>query len=144
VSDGLRERLAGIYASRGELTPEAVVEEARPADSDLHSRFEWDDSIAGPKYRLQQARELIRSVRVTYAVDNEGREKTVRAFSSIRTPDAPSGRAYRPTDQIVLDPLQRMILLRQCEREWLQFKARYEHLAEFSEIISGSAAATGS
>jgi len=46
----------------GILTPSAVVDEARPEDSPLHAAFEWDDSIAAEKYRLEQARRLLRQV----------------------------------------------------------------------------------
>lgn len=54
----------------GRLTPEAVVEDAKDEKSPLHRHFEWDDSEAARKYRLGQARDLIRRVkierRVTY------------------------------------------------------------------------------
>jgi hypothetical protein len=49
----------------GELTPEAVVQSAKPKSSPLHALFEWDDKKAGQEYRLQQAGILIRSIVVT-------------------------------------------------------------------------------
>ncbi len=49
----------------GRLTPEAVVNEARDPASDLHNCFEWDDATAADQHRLNQARELIRGVKVT-------------------------------------------------------------------------------
>lgn len=44
------------------LTPVAVLERARSANSALHSLFEWDDSEAARQYRLTQAAGLIRRV----------------------------------------------------------------------------------
>lgn len=46
------------------LTPRNIVETARSSDNPLHGLFEWDDSIAGEKYRLYQARVLVNQVEV--------------------------------------------------------------------------------
>lgn len=47
------------------ITADAVVEWARThPSSDLHSKFEWDDTKAGHGYRIQQARILITRVRI--------------------------------------------------------------------------------
>lgn len=44
---------------------DAVVEWARThPKSDLHRQFEWDDAVAGEKYRVEQARDLIQRVLV--------------------------------------------------------------------------------
>ena len=44
----------------GVLRPEDVVSFAADPDTELHSRFEWDDTEAAQQYRLWQARQLIR------------------------------------------------------------------------------------
>lgn len=59
--------LQALYNQHGKLTPNLVVEAAQDEDSLLHSYFEWDDEKAGGAYRLWQARQLIRTVRVTIA-----------------------------------------------------------------------------
>lgn len=56
-------------ANGGRLTPDAVVEAASEPDSPLHPCFEWDDTEAAARYRLDQARTLIRSVRVVVRTD---------------------------------------------------------------------------
>lgn len=61
--DAIRERLAKL-ARAGRLTPDQVVADARKPTSPLHDEFEWDDSKAAQKYRLEQARGLIASVEV--------------------------------------------------------------------------------
>jgi len=48
----------------GELRPGDVVEAARDEKSPIHPWFEWDDGIAAEAYRVDQARDLIKSVRV--------------------------------------------------------------------------------
>lgn len=50
--------------SDGRLEPEAVVATAAHTDSPLHPAFEWDDEMAAVEHRLNQARNLIRSIRI--------------------------------------------------------------------------------
>jgi hypothetical protein len=130
----VREVLEDLIEEYGELTPELVVEVARPADSPIHSHFEWDDSIAAELHRRGQARQLIRKVKVVYATDPEGRDRTQRAFVSVRPAGSPK-RVYQRTEEVLQDPIARQLLLREFERDWLRFKARYEHLQEFWNLI---------
>jgi len=68
-------RLAEIAeANDGKLTPDLVVQDAEDADSPLHELFEWDDGVAGHKYRLDQARQVITSVRVVRSIRDGGRD----------------------------------------------------------------------
>lgn len=57
---GLASVIQEIVSERGEITPAELVDAARPESSPAHSAFEWDDSIAGEKYRLNEARRFIR------------------------------------------------------------------------------------
>lgn len=70
----------------GNLTPAAVVEDARSKKSPLHDQFEWDDGEAAHKYRLEQARTLIRSVRVEVVTE----QKTISVVRYLRNPEMPS------------------------------------------------------
>jgi hypothetical protein len=56
----LRDELKSIFEVNRELTPKIVVNAARKKDSPLHDRFEWNNAVAGEKYREVQAAELIR------------------------------------------------------------------------------------
>ena len=40
------------------ITPEDILNQAKDINSELHKCFEWDDTIAANKYRLQQARQV--------------------------------------------------------------------------------------
>lgn len=130
----LRSELLAIRSEYGTLTPANVVDAARAEDHPLHSRFEWDDAVAGEKYRLGQARQLIRVVRETYT-DAGGRPADVRTFHAI--PRAEGGMAYEPLSEIVHDDIASQVLLRSMEREWRQLKARYEKFAEFRTLVLG-------
>jgi hypothetical protein len=126
----LREQLQDVYERRGCLTPALVLDEARPVDSPLHARFEWDDTVAGERWRTVQAHELIQSVRVTYQKGETLKE--VRAFHAVRSPD---GHVYEPVEEIVKDPFQTELLLREMEREWRQLHARWECFDEFRQMV---------
>ena len=63
--------IAAIAESNGgRLTPELVVEAARDPASPLHSHFEWDDPKAAAAHRLDQARTLIRSVKIQVTISD--------------------------------------------------------------------------
>lgn len=85
TGDGaVRAAIVALEDSEGRLTPEGVVKAAARADSPLHSHFEWDDSKAGHAYRLQQARQLIRSVQVEITTE----ERVISTVHYVRDPRA--------------------------------------------------------
>lgn len=49
----------------GQRLPELVLAKAEAGDERLRGYFEWDDSTAGHAYRLEQAAQLVRRVKVT-------------------------------------------------------------------------------
>lgn len=128
----LRDDLQDIYESLGVLTPAVVVDVARDKKHPLHSRFEWDDEIAGEAYRRQQAQTLIRSVRIRYVTEEGEASDAVRAFTSIKTPN---GYAYEPTLEVVTDPLKMKMILGDMRREWQQMRRRYESYEEFWALV---------
>lgn len=130
----VRDVLLDTYRRHGRLTAEILVEEAADTHHPLHHRFEWDDAIAGHQYRLNQGQAIIREVKVTFG--SEGERKRVRAFVGVHRPDSTQAKDYVPTDEIE-DPLTRNLILADFEREWKQFRTRWEHLQEFWETING-------
>lgn len=56
-------------AHDGRLSPDIVVAAAIDPTSPLHSKFEWDDTEAAKEHRRNQARALIRSVRVEFRTE---------------------------------------------------------------------------
>lgn len=55
----------------GRIAPEAVVRAARNPGHPLHGEFEWNDGRAAERYRLDQARTLIASVRIVITRSNK-------------------------------------------------------------------------
>lgn len=67
VMAGVAQVVQSIYDDDGAVVASVLVDKARPEDSPAHPAFEWDNSVAGEEYRLEQARRFIR--RVTVCVD---------------------------------------------------------------------------
>lgn len=129
----LRDALQTIYDQRGVLTPALVVDEARPDDHPLHSRFEWDDSIAGEAYRRDQAHQLISSVRVVFGATKRG-PKDVRAFVAVPTGQSQQPN-YMPVNDALSNDITERIVLQEFERALATLKRRYGHLKEYSQLL---------
>jgi tRNA A37 N6-isopentenylltransferase MiaA len=56
--------LADIEDRYGVINPHTVVDESRPKDAPLHPIFEWRDEVAAEKWRVEQARRVVRSVEI--------------------------------------------------------------------------------
>ena len=113
-------------ANAGELHPRAVVEDARPPESPLHPHFEWNDAKAAEAHRLDQARALIRSIRV---VDDD---RSRPAFLSVRSD---IGIAYRSISEVLTSADLRQRILEQAERDLNSWTARYRELKEIVELV---------
>lgn len=89
------------------LTPQTVVEAARDPRSSLHSQFEWDDGVAGEAYRLQQARALIKRVRVDVV---RADQTVIHAPVFVRAPSGAEG--YALTQAVAVStPDRRQVVL---------------------------------
>ena len=133
MSSNLRDHLQAIYNQHGKLTPMLVVAAARDGDEVLSSRLEWDDSKAGEKYRLMQAADMIRSVKVVYAETKEG-PQTCRAFTAVKQNDTATCN-YMPTAEALADSFTSKLILKDAEREFRMFHARYRHLEQYRDIL---------
>jgi hypothetical protein len=116
--------------SGGELTPGAVVEAAKNRRHILHSHFEWDNVKAADAYRIDQARHLIRIIRV----EDDAQDEAPRAFMSVRSE---SGVSYRSLGDVKKSSDFQIEVLRAAKRDLLAFRARYRGLQDvFPDIAS--------
>lgn len=137
----IRDALTCIYQQRGELTPQIVVDEARPADSALHSRFEWDDQTAAEEYRKVQAAHMIRSVHIKF--DSPTGVSEVRGFLAVRHSDDETRSSYQPTEVAFENPITRRLLINEMKRDWEAFRQKYSRFEEYAQLIEGEAGRLG-
>lgn len=75
------QELENIKKRRKTLTAKVIVEEAKTIDNPLHDYFDWNNNVAGEKWRLQQARNLIGNIVETVIV--EGKATLQRSFFNV-------------------------------------------------------------
>lgn len=112
----------------GALYPERIVEVAQDPENPLHSRFEWDDSVAGQRYRLDQARSLVRHVRVVYETA-EDKQIRVRAWQY-------QDGAYRSTRTVMTKRDSAHELMEAALNELEGFARKYAALEELAGLRS--------
>lgn len=104
-------------ANAGRLTPDNVVDAAQDEASPLHQCFEWDNDAAAHMFRVEQARHLIRSVRVDVTTSHH----TVRVPAFVHDPECERGE-------------QGYVSIRQLSSD--EDKSREVVIAEFSRAAS--------
>ena len=111
----------------GEFTPMEVLEKAKDETTELHKCFEWNDSIAAEKYRLEQAKNIIRML----VYEKETKEQAVvRYYAKTETKHV-----YQPTKQFLVQEDEYQGLLRRALAELEAFKNKYHTLTELEGIF---------
>lgn len=138
----IRAVLTSLEATLGRgLTAEDVVEAAAPVESPLHQYFEWDDALAGQMHRKNQARALMRRVKVRIVEDVPNGERRVFQMASYSNVIRDDRREYVPTGAAFTDPALRAQLLQRALREMDLWAARYRAYQEFADIVAAVEAA---
>lgn len=118
-------------SNEGLLLPQTVVESARSKKSPLHSRFEWDDSEAAEKYRIWQARQLIKvCVEVLPGINT-----ATEVFVSL-SEDRYGGRGYRVTTEVLQDEDLAAQMLEDALAELQIFRLKYRRLSKLVEVFA--------
>ncbi len=114
--------------NNGRLIPESVEEAAKAKSHALHPFFEWNDTVAARAYRIDQARQLIRLIRV----EDDTAEDPPHAFLSVNDGE---GICYRSLGDIQQSTNLQMAIMRAAKRDLEAFTRRYKSLADVCEDI---------
>nr|DAH60481.1 MAG TPA: hypothetical protein [Caudoviricetes sp.] len=122
-----------IRQNSGKLTPELVVDYARPKESVLHDDFEWRDEVAAEKYRQGQARHMIGAIRIT----SEDTQEPVRAYVNVTVvaPDEPPVRSYMPMKEVLEHPDLHSQMMADAFRDAQSFKQKYNTLERLKPVM---------
>lgn len=114
-----------------ETTPEQVLERAKDKKSELHKCFEWNNTKAAEKYRLLQAGQIIRMLKVDVRdIAPNAEPNEVRAIVSTGKVNT-----YEPMTVCIKNPDAYSHLLVQAKVEMETFKRKYGTLAELEAVI---------
>jgi hypothetical protein len=125
--------LHAIRERRGKLTADVVVEEAKATKHPLHEFFDWNDRQAAQKYRLEQARHLMRSV---YVIIEEVHSDPIRAVVAFEQDDDLCD--YVPIVEALSNAQQRQQLLDDARDElksWITRTAYLRKLAKARTLV---------
>ena len=124
----------------GILYPQSVVDFARNEDTDLHDKFEWDDTVAGENYRVWQARKIIRAVAILIPRQNE----PIQAYVSM-VADRYQGEekqekvgGYRCMVDVLSTPDLRERLLSEALAEFEMWERKYQVITELADIFAAA------
>ena len=123
----------------GEPPDGALVEHARDVNSVLHHDFEWDDTIAAHKQRVETEKKIKRSLVYVCRRESDQPEeaKVVRVFSSVKRTDEDgyTTRFYLNTVDAMKDPVYREQIIANAQRELQQFHNKYHSLLELADVL---------
>jgi len=121
----------------GVLKPDDVVKFAKSSKTSLHKAFDWDDTTAAHKWRIDQARALIRfSVEV---ITIKNKDVTVRVFMSPvakeRDSNGNGNSGYKLVSTLLKTKMGRQDILDTALSELETFKNKYSWLSELVEVF---------
>lgn len=131
-SDDMAAKLGQVLESLGEaVTPQSVVDAARPKRSPIHRLFEWDNEEAAERYRIWQARQHISHLRIEIVGDGEATE--TRAYHSIVIQQGEEKhRAYVGTPTILTDADMKQQAITNALKQLKSWRERYR---EYSDVF---------
>lgn len=112
----------------------ALVDAARPDDHPMHRLFQWDDLIAAEAYRREQARHVVRELRVV--VDTPDGDEEVQAFVHVvRLYDDGAMEGYRLTRLVVECEDEYEQVLREALAGLRAWERRFRHLSGLDDVF---------
>lgn len=123
------QKVAEEIVSIGEsATPAQILSKARDDTTELHKCFEWDDTIAAEKYRIEQARQVVRHLVIRETI-HDGKPPIRFMF---RTKDV---NGYQPTQIIYRDPDKYQSLLENVIRDLVAIRNKHSNLSELEQVF---------
>lgn len=123
------QRVADEIEAIGEAaTPAQIVEAAKNENSELHKCFDWNDTEAAEKWRLHQARDVVRCLVIRREV-KEGPPQEVRVFHKV------DSCGYKPITRIFRNEDEYANLLQRAYADLQVFKKKYANLQELDAIL---------
>ena len=142
--NSIKEELEFItQKNKGICAPKDVVAFAENPETNLHKRFEWDDSKAAYEHRIWQARQIIsleliiiqKEPSENVNLELSSFSKDVRAYVSLPM-DRHSGGGYRKMEDVLKDDVLRQNLLDAARNDMIQFKGKYKDLKELADVFA--------
>ena len=117
-----------IIEATKDLTNTNILQYAKMhKSSELNKCFEWDDTIAGEKYRMQQANYILASISIVVTE----KEEPVRAFVNVKTDEK---KVFKSIVKVLENDEEYQQLLKKAERDFISYKDKYNKLVEIKDL----------
>ena len=113
------------------VTAEQIVDRAKDETSELHKCFTWDNDVAAEKYRIIEARDIVRHLVREELPDAKEDTPPLRVF--YKTNNGEGSKHIERT--IIKKEDEYQALLARAMMELRAFKAKYSMLEELREIL---------
>lgn len=126
-----------IYSISDSPTKEQIVDKARDENSELHDLFEWDDAVAAEEWRQEQAKNILRKLKVEFIQGDGEKEPATKEFRPVRlffgNPNDRKG--FVSIFKIMEDKETYQNLLNKAKAELVAFENKYKMLEELNPIF---------
>lgn len=133
--------LESIEARDGNVTSQSFLEYSRPEESETHSMFEWDDTIAAEKYRLRQAGAIINQLEVKLEFENSPTHEAeikvvpIKAFMNVSAKAPTEAGVFINAVTVQQEDEYRKTVLQNALSELRAFQRKYANFSEFSKVF---------
>ena len=115
----------------GELTADEVLKFAKNnPNSETYKCFEWDNTVAGEKYRRLQASSILSSITVTI---KEEPKETQRVYVSVKT-SLDDARKFKNIKEVLKNDEEYQQLIDRAKQSFTRTKEQYETLLEKEDL----------
>jgi hypothetical protein len=129
------EEIERIEKKEGIVSPQKIVEYSTPEDAPMHRVFEWDDEVAGGKFRVVQARQLLRQLVCVYTEEKKEPAHYTRAFVNVVVNQG-ENRGYVSIYTAIKIPNLMNQVVRNAMVELQNFTRKYREVQALSRIVS--------
>ena len=113
----------------GVVTPASLLESASSRRSPIHGCFEWDDTVAAGRFRVEQARRMLKDLII---VSSNGEAREYRAYVHVSTK---SVKGFQAIVQALGDPESREYILARAMEDLAAFERKYRSLKELAGLL---------
>lgn len=147
-ADVVGKALTEIEERDGSVTSKAFLEYSRPEESETHSMFEWDDTIAAEKYRLAQSGRIINQLQIDVVrvgdstpvnmdvkVERTDLIQKVSAFVNVSPRSTKASAVFNNTISAFNNETKRKAVLANALSDLESFEAKYKTFEELSGVM---------
>lgn len=125
-----------IFSISDTPTADEIVAMASDPGTESHDLFDWDDAIAGPKWRKEQAGKILQNLKVEFVTAGEA-DDAVKTYEPVRLfyGNPCEAKGYAAITTILGNKDMYTQLLERAKMEIKQFRKKYAMLKELGDLF---------